>query len=375
MNPEQGSITLRDISKRYGPHTALDRLSLTIPPQSLTVVVGPSGCGKSTTLRVMSGLERPDEGRLFLGGSDLTDVPADQRGLAMVFQDFALYPHMTVAQNIGFGLRLAAKHDRRNGPSRGEIAGRISEVSELLGLAGLDHRLPAQLSGGQRQRVALARAIVRRPAVLLLDEPLSNLDAQLRHQARAELLRLHRDLATTLVHVTHDQDEALSMATHLVVMDQGRVVQDGPPAELYQQPANVFVAQFVGQPRMNLHDRAALDALRPDGGPGDDTGPAVPRATQIGWRPTDGLLVGAADPVRPDGGLRLTAAVDVVEYGGDSHVLTCLGEVGRFRVRQRDATPPRPGDRVEVVVPARCLHLFDASGDRIRQTAGVMSGV
>jgi sn-glycerol 3-phosphate transport system ATP-binding protein len=247
-------INLDGVTKRYGDHLALDVPALAIPRRSFTVVVGPSGCGKSTALRIVSGLERPTSGQVLIDGADATDRQPGERDLAMVFQDFALYPHMTVADNIGFSLKLQARHDRRGGPSRQEITDRVQESAALLRIEKLLGRRPAQLSGGERQRVAIARAIVRRPAVLLLDEPLSSLDAQLRQHARAELVRLHRELDTTVVLVTHDQGEALSMASHLVVLDAGRVVQAGPPGEVYRRPCTVGVATFLGSPAMNLHD-------------------------------------------------------------------------------------------------------------------------
>lgn len=334
-------IQLIETSKNYGRHAALDTLSLSIPDSSLTVVVGPSGCGKSTMLRVISGLEKPDNGRVIARGVDITDHPPGDRGLAMVFQDFALYPHMTVEQNISFGLRLEAKHHRRTGPSRAEIGLRVSEVCELLGLGEFRKRKPAQLSGGQRQRVALARAIVRRPGVLLLDEPLSNLDAQLRMQARAELVRLHRELDTTLVHVTHVQLEAMSMATYLVVLNDGRLAQAGPPEELYERPASDFVATFLGSPPMNIS----------------------PSGTQIlGWRPGDGRLVHAGT----SNGLLLRGVVEVVEYTGDNRVATCRDGDLRWSVSVTADTRLSPGEDITVEVPSGRVHVFDAaSGLRV----------
>ncbi|MCM3924016.1 ABC transporter ATP-binding protein, partial [Frankia sp. AiPs1] len=274
-------ITLAGIVKRYGAHPALDVPRLGVPAGSLTVVVGPSGCGKSTGLRVVAGLETPDEGRVLIDGTDVTHLPPGERGVALVFQDFALYPHMTVERNIDFGLRLAARHDRRFGPSRAEISSRVAEVCAMLGLSELRRRRPEQLSGGERQRVGLARAIVRRPAVLLLDEPLSSLDAQLRQRARAELVRLHRELGNTVVLVTHDQLEALSMGTNLVVMNRGRVIQAGPPEQVYRYPADTFVATFLGSPPMNLHSVAPAGDGRVLAGPGVAArlpGPPPPRA-------------------------------------------------------------------------------------------------
>lgn len=371
-----GGMILEGITKRYGEHAALNDLDLSVPHRSLTVVVGPSGCGKSTTLRILAGLEKPDAGRVLLDGVDITDRPADQRGLAMVFQDFALYPHMTVAENVGFSLRLQARHDRKHGPNRAEIARRVAEVCQLLGLDGLDRRRPAQLSGGQRQRVALARAIVRRPAVLLLDEPLSNLDSQLRHHARAELMRLHRELDTTLVHVTHDQYEALSMATHLVVLDQGRLVQAGPPEELYLRPADVFVARFVGQPAMNLHQASGIRRSCGSQLTGPGLSGVISRSltgpVQLGWRPGAGVIrsqsrsEARASEVVSRTGIRVAGRVDVVEYTGEGHVVSCVGEIGPFTVIDTGVATLRPGDRLEIDVAEEDLHAFGPSGERIQ---------
>jgi multiple sugar transport system ATP-binding protein len=230
-------LRLEALTKSYGGTIALDAVDLHIPAGSLTVIVGPSGCGKSTILRVLSGLETATSGDVYVDDVAVTGQAAGDRDVAMVFQDYALYPHMTVEQNISFRMRLRARHDRRSGPSRADIARQVRDVTGLLGLDELLRRKPAQLSGGQRQRVALARAIVHRPQVLLLDEPLSALDAQLRASARTELLRLHREIESTMVLVTHDQHEALSMATHLVVMDKGRVAQSGTAEELFRRLA------------------------------------------------------------------------------------------------------------------------------------------
>ncbi|OLT20856.1 hypothetical protein BJF78_34930 [Pseudonocardia sp. CNS-139] len=262
---------------------------------SFTVLVGPSGCGKSTCLRALAGLETLDAGQVLIDGADVTAAPARSRGLSMVFQDFALYPNMTVEGNVTFGLSLQARHDRRSGPSKAEIRRRCAEVLAMLELDGLEKRRPSELSGGQRQRVALARAIVRRPRAFLMDEPLSNLDAQLRAQTRTQLVRLHRTLGTTFLYVTHDQVEAMSMATHLVVMNRGRIVQQGTPEDVYEHPVSTFVARFIGSPQMNLADVtvSATGVVTGDGVSGllDPAG-AGPRT--VGWRP--GRSVPAGGP-------------------------------------------------------------------------------
>ncbi|MBL7493595.1 ABC transporter ATP-binding protein [Frankia sp. AgB1.9] len=386
LAPASDGITLAGVVKRYGgSHAALDVPHLGIPAGSFTVVVGPSGCGKSTGLRVIAGLETADAGQVVIDGADVTGLPAGDRGVAMVFQDFALYPQMTVERNISFGLRLAARHDRRHGPSRDEIESRVAEVCARLGLSDLRRRLPRQLSGGERQRVGLARAIVRRPAVLLLDEPLSSLDAQLRQRARAELVRLHRELGNTVVLVTHDQLEALSMGTNLVVMNRGRVVQTGPPEQVYRYPADTFVATFLGSPPMNLHTvTPSTDLVGPSGEGPVLTGPGVaarlpggarPGPVLLGWRPADGLIELADEVVEPadglvvpaDHGVVLRGVVDVVEFTGDGTVVTCVspGEDTPWAVSipGRDRVPV-VGDPVRVRVAAERVHLFDPESGR-----------
>ncbi|QYN39009.1 ABC transporter ATP-binding protein [Pseudonocardia sp. DSM 110487] len=357
-------IVLDGVTKKFGDHLALDVPSLTIPPRSFAVVVGPSGCGKSTALRIISGLERPTSGRVLIDGTDATERQPGERNLAMVFQDFALYPHMTVADNIGFSLRLQARHDRRGGPSRQEITRRVGEAAVLLRIDKLLGRRPAQLSGGERQRVAIARAIVRRPAVLLLDEPLSSLDAQLRHHARAELVRLHRELDTTVVLVTHDQGEALSMASHLVVLDAGRVAQAGPPGDVYHRPRTVGVATFLGSPAMNLHD---VD-LTADGtasrvcGPGlRGRLPAPPPGVRVrlGWRPAD-ALIDRSGPSRD--GVAVEGVVDVVEFTGEGHLLNCTGPDGAWTASLPGSEhPPATGSQVLAFLRPERVHLFDAA--------------
>ncbi|MFD4440491.1 ABC transporter ATP-binding protein [Nocardia sp. NPDC058519] len=354
-------VVLDGITKQYGEdRPALDVDLLHVPGQSLTVLVGPSGCGKSTALGVVSGLITPTAGRVLIDGTDVTEVSPGRRGVSMVFQDFALYPHMTVERNISFGLRLEGKHNRKSGLDRAEIERRVAGACDSLGLSELRHRRPAQLSGGQRQRVGLARAIVRQPKVLLLDEPLSALDAQLRQQARVELVRLHRELGNTVVLVTHDQLEALSMATHLVVMNDSRVLQVGSPAQVYRRPVDLFVATFLGSPPMNLATVTVNQAGAEMTGPGlevllPQAIPGVPAELKLGWRPGDGTLRSHDGP-----GLLVHGVVELVEFTGDSKIAQCTGESGRWAVTLPANDPaPAIGSRIQVYVPADRLHLFD----------------
>ena len=238
-------VVFNAVSKSYGAVPVIPRIDLTVPSGSFTVLVGPSGCGKSTLLRMVAGLEEVTSGTLHIDGQDVTRTDPAQRGIAMVFQSYALYPHMSVADNIGFGLRLS-------GMPKAEIARRVGEAAEILQLGHLLDRKPKALSGGQRQRVAIGRAIVRKPKVFLFDEPLSNLDAALRAQMRLELAELHARLGATMIYVTHDQVEAMTMADQIVVLNGGRIEQAGPPMTLYRTPATPFVAGFIGSPKMNF---------------------------------------------------------------------------------------------------------------------------
>lgn len=352
-----GTIELTGVTKKFGANPVFADLDLLIPDGSFTVLVGPSGCGKSTMLRAIAGLEGVDAGQIHIGGREVTTVPARDRKLAMVFQDFALYPHMTVEKNITFGLRLQARHDK-NGPAPADIRSRTAEVVEMLGLSGLEQRMPSQLSGGQQQRVALARAIVKRPRAFLMDEPLSSLDAKLRGETRAELVRLHRQLGTTFVYVTHDQLEALSMATRLIVLDGGRISQAGAPDEVYTRPANMFVAAFVGTPPMNFHEvdihsAAAGSVIAGEGIVGRLDARSLPGRVVLGWRPGHGAL-------GDSGEIEVTGQVDVVEHLGDTKQVTCVHGDQRWVVVVPATTACAPGQPLRVSVPAERVHLFDA---------------
>ena len=253
-NSDAAHVELKRVTKRYGTVTAISDLSLTVDKGSFTALLGPSGCGKSTLLRMIAGLEAITAGQCFIDNLDVTDVPPAQRRIAMVFQSYALYPHMTVRQNIAFSLSVA-------GQPRKVQNERALEVARILQLEPYLDRRPAELSGGQRQRVAIGRALVRKPEVFLFDEPLSNLDAKLRVQMRLELAKLHADLGTTMIYVTHDQTEAMTLADKIVVLDKGVISQVGSPLELYNAPANKFVAAFIGSPSMNFFpvDIAAIN--------------------------------------------------------------------------------------------------------------------
>src|SRR5215467_1172562 len=282
------------VSKSFGSYQALSPLDLHVPDGAFLALLGPSGCGKTTALRLLAGLERPSGGRIYIGDRDVTFVPTKERDIAMVFQSYALYPHLTVADNIAYPLRV-----RKVDPA--ERKRQVHKVAELLGLADFLERRPAQLSGGQRQRVALARAIIRRPLAFLMDEPLSNLDAQLRLQMRIEIKRLQRELAATMLYVTHDQVEAMTMADRIAVMHRGRLQQLASPAELYARPANLFVATFCGSPPMNVLAGDVVDGrfCRPSGTVVMPTsghrGPA-----KLGFQPADfSIPIGAPCGVRP----------------------------------------------------------------------------
>lgn len=310
------SVRLRGIRKDYGDNPVIKGIDLDIGDGQFVVFVGPSGCGKSTLLRIIAGLEDVTEGELEIGGVPSNDVDPSRRGIAMVFQSYALYPHMTVAENMGFALKLAKV-------PKDEIRSRVERAAEILQIAHLLERKPKALSGGQRQRVAIGRAIVRKPEVFLFDEPLSNLDAALRAQTRVELARLHRELATTMIYVTHDQVEAMTLGQKIVVFNGGRIEQVGTPFELYERPANLFVAGFLGSPRMNfmeaslVGEQGAIATVRLAGGAevevAADAGNApVGARVTLGVRP-EHLRLRRAEA----GGVGIPGTVGLVEYLGD----------------------------------------------------------
>ncbi len=350
------TVSFQQVNKQYpGGFQAVRDLNLEIADGEFVVLVGPSGCGKSTTLRMLAGLEEITSGEIRIGARRVNEVEPGQRDIAMVFQNYALYPHMTVRQNLAFGLRM------RRTP-KAEIARRTSETAETLGITALLDRKPRELSGGQRQRVALGRAIVRQPQVFLFDEPLSNLDAKLRVQMRAEIAALHQRLGTTMIYVTHDQVEAMTLGQRIVVMDGGVVQQAAAPLELYRQPANLFVAGFIGSPPMNFI-RGTLSAGRFafDGRdlPLNDATTGVGSAV-LGIRPEDLLAEGSGPTLGP-------AALEVVEQMGHESLGYFRLAGQRCAMRLAADAGLTPGDMVEPRLRPGAWRLFaaDASGKRL----------
>ncbi|TWI33301.1 ABC transporter ATP-binding protein [Paracoccus sulfuroxidans] len=346
------SVTIRDVRKSYGAVEVMHGVSVDIDEGEFVVLVGPSGCGKSTLLRMLAGLEHITAGQILIGDKVVNDLPPKERDIAMVFQNYALYPHLTVAENMGFSLKL-------KGVSRHEIEQKVTPAAEILGLAHLLDRYPRQLSGGQRQRVAMGRAIVRDPQVFLFDEPLSNLDAKLRVTMRTEIKNLHHRLQTTTVYVTHDQIEAMTMADKIVVMHDGRVEQIGAPLELYDRPANLFVAGFIGSPAMNMiAGRIEGGAFVSEGG---QRLPLPP-----GAHAGSGKLIYGARPeaITLGGDIPLTILV-TEPTGAETHV---VGQLGGTQVTCvfRERLTAGPGEIVNVAIDAAAVHLFDAeSGVRL----------
>jgi multiple sugar transport system ATP-binding protein len=351
-------ISIRQLQKAYGPVKVIEGLDLEIADREFTVLVGPSGCGKSTTLRMIAGLEDVSGGEIWIGDREVSGLDPKDRDIAMVFQDYALYPHMNVAKNMSFALRLAKF-------PRSEIDARVGRVAEMLSISHLLDRKPAALSGGQRQRVAMGRALVRDASVFLFDEPLSNLDAKLRSQMRAELALMRRRVEKNMVYVTHDQIEAMTLADRIVVMHGGRIQQQGAPEELYKRPANKFVAGFIGSPPMNFlkaelseeggrlmakgrgfavalpeHKRAALAAVK-DG------------AVDLGIRPS------ALRPAPEAAGSVFELAVLVSEYVGAQSVLVCECEGQRVLVEVSSEAPIAASGAMRFVVEPASVHIFD----------------
>ena len=350
------NVVLRDVEKRWGGFVAVARQSLSVADGEFLVLLGPSGCGKTTTMRMVAGLEEPSGGEIWIGERCVNDVMPKDRDIAMVFQNYGLYPHLSVGENIAYPLRV-------RGVAKAERETRVADAARKVELGALLHRRPRELSGGQRQRVALARAIVRTPAVFLMDEPLSNLDAKLRVTMRAEIKHLQHELGITTIYVTHDQIEAMTLAHRVAVMNGGVVQQIAPPAEVYDQPANLFVAGFIGSPPMNLVPGALADGVF--------TAPGV-RVPGAGRGTRDGVVLG----VRPEclavteaGAGDLAGGVVATELTGDAVLVTT--QVGDARVIARTArgfTAP-PGTPIGLRADRTQLHLFDeASGARLETT-------
>jgi ABC-type sugar transport system ATPase subunit len=353
-------VELRRATKRYGAVTAISDLSLAVEKGSFTVLLGPSGCGKSTLLRMIAGLEEITEGQCFINDEEVTNTPPAKRKIAMVFQSYALYPHMTAAQNIAFSLSVA-------GASKKVQRERTAEVARLLQLEALLDRRPAELSGGQRQRVAIGRALVRHPEVFLFDEPLSNLDAMLRVQMRLELAKLHKELGTTMIYVTHDQIEAMTLADKIVVLDKGRISQVASPLELYNAPANKFVASFVGSPSMNF---LPVTLTAADGARGSVALPGG-KIIEVGHRLTASDVGQIELGVRPEhltliepgaASASFTGAVAFVERLGNATILYVDTAADRLTVQGDGNLDVRPGERVGLVVNAAQAHLFGGDG-------------
>jgi multiple sugar transport system ATP-binding protein len=364
-------VTLIGVSKAFGPAEVIRDVNLTLPDDAFSVIVGPSGCGKSTLLRLIAGLEDPTGGDILIGGDRVNDVPPAKRGIAMVFQSYALYPHMTVYRNMAFGLKLARRE-------RGAIDAKVREAARLLQIEPLLDRKPRALSGGQRQRVAIGRAIVREPKVFLFDEPLSNLDASLRVQMRLELARLRTQLGATMVYVTHDQVEAMTLADTIVVLNAGRVEQVGSPLELYHAPRNLFVAGFIGSPRMNV---LAVEVAAADAGgtalrlPGGGALQVPVLAAGLGPRPEVTLGVRPEHLALADEG-PLRGRVALVErLGAETYVYVRLAANGNDRegdlmtVRAEGTCRAAAGEAVAVGILPESCHLFGPDGQALPRAA------
>ena len=370
------SVTLEHVTKRYDDVTAVDDMNLDLADGEFITLVGPSGCGKSTTMETIAGLTIPTEGTIYIGDQEVTNLPPKDRGIAMVFQNIALFPHMNVYDNISFGLRLR-KYDKE------EIDDRVDQAASVVQMEGMLDRMPDEMSGGQRQRVAIARALVREPKVFLMDEPLANLDAKLKVHMRTELQRIHNQLETTVIYVTHDQEEAMTMSDRIAVIDSGELQQIAPPLTCYNEPANLFVAGFIGSPSMNLtagsvgengfeseHFAVEFDPNSMGVAAGDDV--------TLGIRPEDIYLTDRAETLSHPTD-EIEATIDVLEPMGDEiFVYLQLGEDTEIDLDNPDAggqllvsvDPERDlemGNSLNVVLDRRKIHLFDAeSGEAIQ---------
>ncbi len=359
----QIAVRLSQVDKKFGSVTALEGLTFDVVARKFFVLFGPSSVGKTTTLRAIAGLEAIDSGTIEINGSDVGDAPIRGRGVAMVFQSFALYPHLTVMENFAYPLKEA-------GLSAAEIRQRVGETVDMLSLSHRTDNKPSTLSGGEQQRVALGRALIQRPSILLLDEPLTNLDAKLRHDMRAELKRLHRQFGMTIIYATPDELEALSMGEDIAVMEEGRIVQQGTPDDLYENPHNLYVASKIGSPHMNL-----LDVSVSDGGSALSTtfgnmatgraGLSDGEAVVVGIRPSDIRLAAASEP-------HVDSTVQLVEPLGDITVVSvdASGSTLRMVLPESKALGVQPGHELPVVIPPECVHVFrKTDGSAVPPTA------
>jgi multiple sugar transport system ATP-binding protein len=346
-------LELRGLRKDFGDLNAVDSVDLEINAGELVVLLGPSGCGKTTTLRMIAGLETPTDGKITIGGQDVTTMPPQDRNLSMVFQSYALYPHLTVRENLTYPLRkMSLDSDERTE--------KVDSVASVLGISEHLDKQPDQLSGGQQQRVAVGRTIVREPRIFLMDEPLSNLDAKLRVKTRAELRELQQDLGVTTVYVTHDQEEAMSIADRLVIMNEGRIEQTGTPKEIYEGPTNEFIAGFLGDPAINLLNLS-------DGWVRELVNDVPQEAERVGIRPENLHVEGetstveAVDPSEP-----VSLTVDLIEPLGDTYEISLVDDSGEFiTVLSREGRRISPGETVEIVADKRKMYLFDETGEAI----------
>ena len=355
-------VELTKIRKVYEGQTrpVIPDLDLTIPAHKMVVLVGPSGCGKSTTLRMVAGLEDPTAGKITIDGRDVTRLPPAERDIAMVFQSYALYPHMSVFENMAFGLRIAHLPEA-------EIQKRVRATAESLGLENYLERRPKALSGGQRQRVAIGRAVVRQPKVFLFDEPLSNLDAKLRGDMRREIARIHRESNATAMYVTHDQIEAMTLADQIVVLKDGVIQQIGTPVEVYEKPANRFVAGFFGTPSMNFLDADLTQGA--DSSSARGPGFEIPLAQLPALRPAQAAVDRVVVGIRPErlslvdsgGDVALRGEVAMREVLGAEVVLHVESPAGPLTVRTEAGSAPRPGDNVQVWLDPASVHVFDGA--------------
>ena len=347
-----GAIELKQVEKWFGEIQVIKGIDLAIEEGEFIIFVGPSGCGKSTLLRMIAGLEETSRGSVLIDGTDVTAQPPSKRGLAMVFQSYALYPHMTVRDNMGFGLKTA-------GRPPAEIKQMVDEAAAALRLEDYLERRPKDLSGGQRQRVAIGRAIVREPTAFLFDEPLSNLDAALRVEMRYEIAKLSQTLSSTMIYVTHDQVEAMTLADRIVVLHDGYIEQIGSPKELYNNPQNLFVAQFIGSPKMNVLPCTDKGSELSIAGGSLIASPGRGNVAKLGIRPE------SIAPVDFGKG-QIDGEVDVVEYlGADTYLIVNCQELGQITVRTSGENSLNPGDRVGLAFSPENLHYFDRDGNAV----------